>query len=245
MATGRAIELKSEHGGSSGEVVAFRPRADRATAPRQSLDARLARAGFALATQLFNTYDGTDASHDTHVHVPTVIGVLGTLAAEFAQAAASVNRREAMPIATGGWVLGGAADAILFSAEDAGCRTVWQMIVIGAMAAGMPLEATPDMNAIVAHAEATVGEKPYPVLTVASPYRPKALLRAAAARHRHMAQAVAADEGLCSAHEQALVAGAAIAQILKAEARPEPLTLLAAEVMIGAARLTPLPFAVS
>jgi hypothetical protein len=244
MASGRAVEAVANHAAPSGEVVAFRPRGYRSE-PRQSLDERLARAGFALATHIFTAYDGTDPSSDTQVHAGTAIGVLATLAAEFAHAAAAINRRAAVPVAAGGWLLGGAADPILYAADDTGVRTVWHMVLIGALAAGVQDDALPDMHAVVAHAEATVGEKPYPVLTVASPLRPRALLRAAAARHRHEAQAIAAEEGLCAPHEQALVCGAAIAHIIKTESRAAPLTLLAAEVLIGAARLAPLPFAVS
>jgi hypothetical protein len=228
---------------ATGQVVAFRPKAGRA--PRQGFDERLVRAGLAIAAQVFNAYDGTDPDAPSSVHVPTVIGVLATLAAEAALQAAVVNRRAAADVAPGGWVLGGPADAILFSAADDGVSTVWQVIASGAVDAAVSAADMPDLDSILAHVEAHVGAKPYPVLTVASTFRPKALLRAAAARLRQLIQGFAADEGLCTPHEQALACGAAIAQVIRSEPRPEVLTRLAAEVLLGAARLAPLPFAAS
>jgi hypothetical protein len=245
MATGRALEQSIAATQIGGEVVSFRARAERSTKPRQSMDERLQRAGFAVASELFTAYEGTDVTAGSQVHAPTVVAILATLAAEFAQAASAVNRRDSVRVTEAGWVLGGAADTILFAAEQAsGTTTVWQVVADAAIARGLTASELPDMQAVVARAEAAIGDKPYPVLTVASSYRPKALLRAAAARHRLIAQAHAADEGLCSAHEQALVMGAAIGQIIRHEERPAPLTLLAAEAMIGGARLAPLPFAV-
>lgn len=244
MATGRAIEQMSPLARAGGEVVSFRARAERSTPPRQSITERVDRAGFAAAAHLFAAYEGTDVQTESQVHAPTVVAVLATLGAEFAQAAAAENRRDGVPVSAGGWVLGGGADTILFAADAAsGVATVWQKLVEAARAAGVAGEDLPDMAAIVAHAEASIGEKPYPVFTVASPFRPKALLRAAAARHRHAIQSLAADEGLCSAHEQALVMGAAMGHVIRHEPRPATLTFLAAEAMTGAARLAPLPFA--
>jgi hypothetical protein len=245
MATGRALEQISTETQVGGEVVSFRARADRLTKPRQSMDDRLQRAGFAVASELFTAYEGTDITAGSQVHAPTVVAILATLAAEFAQAASAVNRRDSVAVNEAGWVLGGAADVILFAADKAsGMATVWDVVEAAAISRGLNASELPDMQAVAAHADATIGDKPYPVLTVASSYRPKALLRAAAARHRHIAQAHAADEGLCSAHEQALVMGAAIGQIIRHEERPAPLALLAAEAMTGGARLAPLPFAV-
>lgn len=244
MATGRAVELVASLPQRQGDVVSFRRRATTSTPPRLAFEERLRRAGFALAAELFLAYEGTDPTAETDVHAATVVGVLATLAAEFAQAAVALNRRTTAPVAAGGWVLGGEADTILYALDaDTGVATVWQLIAAGATDAGLGRQDLPDLGTVLAHTEATIGEKPFPVVTVSSAFRPKALLRAAAARHRHLAQALAADEGLCTPHEQALVIGAAIGEIIRHDQRPAPLTLLAAEVMLGSARLTPLPFA--
>ncbi len=245
MARGYSVDLLSPERAvaTTGHVVAFKPNAARPA--QQSFDQRLTRAGLAIASQVFNAYDGTDPSAASGVHVPTVISVLATLAAEAALQAATLNRRAESEIAPGGWVLGGPADGILFSSADDGVRTIWQVIAAGSAAAGVAQADMPDMATVLAHAQANVGEKPYPVLTVASTFRPKALLRAAAARLRHPIHGFAADEGLCTPHEQALACGAAIANVIRNESRPEVLTRLAAEVLLGAARLAPLPFAAS
>lgn len=244
MATGRAVEQIKVGFEARGEVVPFRRLAERSTRPQQTIEERLDRAGYAVAAQLFAAYEGTDVDADSQVHAPTVVAILATLAAEFAQAAAVVQRRDTNRIGASGWVAGGAADVVLYAAaDDCGFTTVWQMIVTAARDAGLAADDLPDIASVVAHVEATVGEKPFPVFTVASSLRPKALLRAAAARHRHTVQALAADEGLCSPHEQALVMGAAIGHVIRHEPRPAPLTLLAAEAMTGGARLAPLPFA--
>jgi hypothetical protein len=245
MARGHSIDaMHAEHQAlSTGQVIAFRQQTARA--PKFAFDDRLARAGLAIAAQVMNAYDGTDPTTPSSVHVPTVIGVLATLAAEAALQAATLNRRFEARVGPGGWVQGGPADGILFSAADDGVRTIWQVIEAGAIDAGVIATELPDLETVLAHAEAHVGSKPYPVLTVASTYRPKALLRAAAARLRHPVQGFAAEEGLCTPHEQALACGAAIAHVIRSEARPEVLCRLAAEVLLGAARLEPLPFAAS
>lgn len=224
-------------------LVAFRPVPGRSTPPRQPFAHRLARAGLAIASHVVDSQSGT--ADDGHaVHAGTVVAILATLAAEAGLAAAAVNRRVSLDVAPGGWVRGGVADTILFQGVDNGSlTTVWDLVAASASEAGVPADAVPDLDAVLARAEAGVGTKPYPVLTVPPGARPRSIVRAAAARQRHAAHAYAADEGLCTPHEQALALGAAIAQVVRTEPDPAVLTQLAAEMLVGASRLAPMPFA--
>ncbi len=228
----------------TGQVVAFRRVRGRSTPPRQPFEHRLARAGLAIAAHVVEASSGTAPNGDG-VHAGTVVGILATLAAEAGLQAASVNRREAVQTAVGGWVYGGAADVILFQGtQQGGITTVWDFIAAAAVEVGVPDAALPDLDVVLARAEAHIGVKPYPVLTVPPAHRPRTVLRAAAARHRHVVHAFCADEGLCTAHEHALALGAAIAQVIRTEEAPGLLANLAAEVLVGAARLAPMPYAV-
>ena len=242
MASKPALDVAILPVRETGEVVAFRSHRSRSTPPRQPFEHRLARAGLAIAAHLVEHSAGT-APDGESVHPGTVVGILATLAAEAAVQAASVHRRAAIETAPGGWVLGGVADPILFTGMT-GAATVWDFVSSAAAEVGVPEAAFPDLGAVLAHAEAHIGSKPYPVLTVATALRPRCILRAAAARHRHAIHAYAADEGLCTAHEQALALGAAIAQVIRTEDDPAGLAALAAEVLVGAARLAPMPYAV-
>lgn len=247
MASNRAIDgqLAPTPTRENGHVVAFRAKHGRTSPPRQPFEHRLARAGLAIAAHVVDQCAGTAPDGQT-MHAGTVIGILATLAAEAGLQAASINRRASLEAAPGGWIVGGAADAILFAgAEQGGVTTVWDFIAAAAQEAGVQPSALPDLGAVLAHAEANIGAKPFPVLTVAPSIRPRTIVRAAAARHRHAIHALAADEGLCTAHEQALTLGAAIAQVIRTEPQPALLAHLAAEMLVGAARLAPMPYAVA
>lgn len=236
MATGRARH-ETAPPGAPATVVAFRPRSMRTAS--HPLDDRLDRAGFAIATAVIEASGADDAGD---MHSPTVVGVLATLAAEAALAAAGLIRRDTITSTPGGWVTGGPADGILQTWSTDGSRTVWDCVVAAARSSAGHVAA--DFQTIIAHAEAHAGSKPYPVFSVPAAFRPRSLLRPAAARLRHAVHHLAADEGLCTPHEQALACGSAIGHVLRHEG-PDPMLIrLAAEALIGAARLTPLPFAV-
>ena len=251
MASNRAIDgdlapsSTREPGQDLGQVIAFRPKHGRSSPPRQPFEHRLARAGLAIAAHVVEHSAGT-APDGESVHAGTVIGILATLAAEAGLQAASINRRASLDAAPGGWISGGAADAILFAGSaHGGVTTVWDFIAAAAQESGVKSTALPDLGAVLAHAEAHIGAKPFPVLTVAPAIRPRTIVRAAAARHRHAIHALAAAEGLCTAHEQALTLGAALAQVIRTEPEPALLAHLAAEMLVGAARLAPMPYAVA
>ncbi len=244
MATKPAFDVAAGLVRETGQIVSFRAVRGRSTPPRQPFEHRLARAGLAIAAHVIEANAGTSPD-GASVHTGTVVGILATLAAEAGLQAASVNRREAVPTAVGGWIYGGVADAILFKGmTQGGVTTVWDFVAAAAVEVGVPEAAFPDLDVVLGRAEAHMGEKPYPVLTVPPAHRPRAVLRAAAARHRHAIHAFCADEGLCTAHEQALALGAAIAQVIRTEEQPAILATLAAEVLVGAARLAPMPYAV-
>jgi hypothetical protein len=245
MASKFAFDAASETPVHLGQVVSFRAARGRSTPPRQPFEHRLARAGLAIAAHLIDACMGTTPDGE-NVHAGTVIGILATMAAEAGLQAASINRREALPAAVGGWINGGVADAILFKGvPQSGVTTVWDFVAAAADEMGVPDSLLPNLDLVLARAEAHIGEKPYPVLTVPPAFRPRAVLRAAAARHRHTVHAFCADEALCTPHEQALALGAAIAQVIRTEDAPDVLATLAAEVLVGAARLAPMPYAVS
>lgn len=261
MSTGRineSVELEATPQRSaivaSGNVIALSSAIRRNRPPAVSLDQRLQRAGLAIATHLFNAYDGSiglDGGDATTVHTGTIVGVLSTLAAENAQQAATVSSRTPLDVSDDGWVSGGPADGLLFGYGwayrdgDGVSLTVWDLIATAAHAAGVATSDLPDIAVIVARAEANFGSKPCPILTVAHDVRPRTLLRPAAARHRIETAGLAADEGLCMPAEQALAYGAAIAQVLLHEPNPTVHTHLAAEVLIGAARLSAMPYAMA
>lgn len=247
MALDRAIDddFAPVSNSETGQVVAFRRPQGRSSPPRHPFEHRLARAGLAIAAHVVEACSGT-APDGASVHAGTVVGILATLAAEAGLQAASINRRANLEAAPGGWIRGGAADAILFAGSGNGSvTTVWDFIAAAAADVRVAPNALPDLGAVLAHAEAHIGAKPFPALTVAPAIRPRTIVRAAAARHRHVVHALAADEGLCTAHEQALALGAAIAQVIRTEPEPALLARLAAEMLVGAARLAPMPYAVA
>lgn len=220
--------------------------------PVVSFEQRLDRAGLAIAAHLFAAYEGTgDSSECTDAHAGTMVALLATLAAEAALQAAEVSAREPLSTTRDGWVHGGPADGLLFcyGREFAGARalgrSVWDLVAEAARSVGVEVPGVTDLERIVARAEANLGTKPCPILTVPTAFKPRALLRPAAARHRHDTAALAAAEGLCASAEIALAHGAAIAQVIRHEPDADTLVLLAAETLIGAARLTPLPFALN
>ncbi len=238
--------------GSPGAEVLSLAGARRHRQPLVGFDQRLDRAGLAIASYLFAAYDGTDTASDTaEAHAGTMVAILATLAAEAALQAAEVFAREPLSTTRDGWVHGGPADGLLFryGAAFAGPRalgrSVWDLAADACRAVGVTPPSASDLERIVARAEANLGTKPCPILTAPTEFRPRALLRPAAARHRHETAALAAAEGLCSSAEIALAHGAAIAQVIRHEPDAGTLALLAAEGLIGAARLTPLPFALN
>lgn len=249
---GRPTDARAADAGplrrQSGDVVAFRRRLDRPHPPAVlTIEDRLARAGFAIAAHLFEAYEGTKS---TGAHPGTVVAVLATLAAESALQAVELNRRAPLDMTSDGWITGGPADHLLFRAEQPVWQrghglSVWDLVAEAARSTGVAADAMPDLALALARAEAHAGTRPYPVVTVASPHRPRALLRPAAARHRIECAGLAAAESLCTPAELALAYGAAIGQLISREAAPECLTQLAAEVLIGAARLAPLPYALT
>lgn len=240
MSSGPAIAHAPAASTDRTEVVAFRARPDRFG--YRALDRRLDRAGLSVASHVVDALDHSDTGV---VHMPTVIAVLAVMAAEAALTAASIQTRTAIEVRTGGWIVGGPADAILFrfADEGGGGATVWDTVLSAACAAPIPLAELPDLALIVAEAEARLGQKPFPVYSVVPHLRPHGVPRATAARLRHGLYRRAADEGLCTAHEQALVFGAAIGAVVRREATPVPLLHLAAEAVVAGARLSPLPFA--
>lgn len=223
--------------------------------PRQavvSFAERLDRAGLAIASHLFAAYEGTDTDLDAgEAHAGTMVAILATLAAEAALQAAEVAARAPLVTTRDGWVQGGPADGLLFryGREFAGARatgaSVWDLVAESARAVGAAAPGGSDLERIVARAEAHLGSKPCPILTVPADFKPRSLLRPAAARHRHETASLAAAEGLCASAEIALAHGAAIGQVIRHEPDADVLALLAAETLIGAARLTPLPFALN
>jgi hypothetical protein len=227
---------------SPAAILPFRP-GSRSTPPQTPFPHRLARAGLSIASHVHEACEGTAVGGDG-VHIGTLVGILATLAAEAALQAACDNRRVGLDVAPGGWVRGGIADPLLFQGTSGGAvTTVWDLVITPAMDRAAPV--FPDLDAVLAQAEAAVGERPYPLLTVSPDLKPRALLRATAARHRHAVLALAADEGLATAHEHALALGAALAHVVRAENGHAEVLQLAAEVLIGAARLAPIPYAVS
>jgi hypothetical protein len=225
----------------AGNVVPFARR----PGPAAPLAARLERSGLAIASHLFAAYDGTLPDSRSGAHAGTIIAILATLAAEHALQAVELNRRAPLDVTREGWITGGPADDLLIrnaTSDERLALSVWDVVLANAWAADLSI---PDLAAALARAEAMIGNRPYPPLTVATELRPKALLRSAAARHRAATAGLAAAEGLCMPGELALAHGAAVGRVIRHEAQPAGLLQLAAEVLIGAARLVPLPYALA
>jgi hypothetical protein len=222
------------------KVVAFQAR--RGPGIESALDQRLRRAGLAVATVVVEAVAVDDTCD---VHMPTVLVVCAHLAAEAALQAAVVASRQPLATRPGGWILGGPADHILFAAAAAFERsaTIWAPIAAAGEERGVQRSGMPDLKQIVAMAETALGSKPFPVYTVAAHALPRGIPRATAARLRHTIHGLAADEGLCTPHEQALACSHAVAEVIRRESEPAVLLQLAAEALISAARQTPLPFA--
>jgi hypothetical protein len=237
--------------GAGADVVAFRMLAS-GRGPALALRQRMIRAGEAVAAHIcdaFDTFD-LDTAEGRARHAATVTGVLATLAAECALRAAETQSRAPLVTAADGWVVGAPADGLLFrngetyAPSDGFAPTVLD-IVAEALLDCDPGARLPNLDQIVALAESHMGAVPFPIVTTPAPWRPQALLRAAAARHRTQVAALSAECGFLMQGEVALVLGEAIGLVLRHSEAPGVVATIAAEVAISAARLAPLAYAIN
>lgn len=233
------------------DVVAFRMLAS-GRGPAVALRQRMIRAGEAIAAHICDAFDTFDleTAEGRARHAATVAGVLATLAAECALRAAETQSRAPLVTTADGWVVGAPADGLLFRngetyAPRSGIAPTVLDIVAEALVDCDPAARLPDLDQIVALAESHMGAVPFPIVTTPLPWRPQALLRAAAARHRTQIAALAADCGFLMQGEVALVLGEAIGLVLRHSEAPAVVATLAAEVTISAARLAPLAYAIN
>jgi hypothetical protein len=175
------------------------------------------------------------------IHAETIIGAAAALAGDFALRGAIEDAGITLP-EKDSWVVGGVADPVLYGNEQPGNHTAWSVIRAVALRAGAAEADLPNMEAVVARTTAAVGGSPFPPLTLPSKHYPKEWSPNACPRFRPQMDAIAERNGLSKADMAGLfgvVIGILIEQT-KEMLSPAIAATLAAEVMIGVARMAPL-----
>lgn len=178
------------------------------------------------------------AYRDAHgIHAETIVGAAAALAGEFAL------RASAKKIPAAGWVIGGAADELLYRGEEFNRITLWSFLKLSAKAAGVPVGEVPEIGEIVARTGAAVGSSPFPPLTISDAHYPHEWSPEAGPKFRHLVGRIAATHAL-TPDEIALSLAMVIMMLInqaKELVPPQILIRLAAEIMIGVSRMAPLP----
>lgn len=170
------------------------------------------------------------------VHAETIIGAAAALCGEFALCAAAEKSGQVLP--DSGWVVGGIADALLYSGEI----SAWTLIRVAAARAGADDAALPDMAEIVARTASAIGGSPFPQLSVPNQHYPHEWSPNACPRHRAAIAEIADRHGLSG--EETVLALALSVSILISQTKeviaPALTARLAADIMIGVSRMAPM-----
>lgn len=175
------------------------------------------------------------------IHAETVIGGGAALAGEFALRAAGIDLPKGPA-----WVAGGIADPLLYSAGDDKV-TMWALLKLGAVNAGLSPEDVPDVAEIVVRTDKAIGQSPFPPLSVGREHFPLEWSPDAAPRFRDAIKSIAIRHQLDPA-ETALAIIFAIMMLIEETKHlvPVKVTLrLATEIMIGVSRMAPVESPIS
>jgi hypothetical protein len=170
------------------------------------------------------------------IHAETIIGAAAALCGEFALRAAAEESGQVLP--ESGWVVGGIADALLYSGEI----SAWTLIRVAAARAGADDAALPDMAEIVARTASAIGGSPFPPLSIPNEHHPHEWSPNACPRHRAAIAEIADRHGLSG--EETVLALALSVSILISQTKqviaPALTARLAADIMIGVSRMAPM-----
>jgi hypothetical protein len=179
------------------------------------------------------------ATGDKFVNAETVIGAAAALAGEYAL------RSTGQPLPqTPTYIAGGPQDGILYTdmAKVPAGPTAWGIIVMAALQAGAAPGDVPSIPEVMTRTVAAFGKSPFPPLTVPLQYWPKEWSPNAGPRLRYKLGAIGIKYDL-SAAELVLALAGAIARLIamtKDVLAPAIAATLAAEIMIGTSRMSPL-----
>lgn len=175
------------------------------------------------------------------VHSETIIGAMAALAGEFALYAVE----PVLP--DDGWVYSEAVNGLLFENETKGQTTLWSAIRVGARRAGASPDDLPDPIDVVARVAQSVGQSPFPPLSVPKKYYPHEWSPNACPKYRNQIAKLALEQNL-SATESAIALGYGIGLLIAKTSDtlpPAVAATLALEIMIGVSRMAPLKEPVS
>lgn len=183
---------------------------------------------------------GDKELHIDRLPLNAMIGALAAMVGEFALRSQII--KAGLSVRPGhGWVHGSAADGLLFR-DGRGYRgakaiglSVWDFI-----APHCPANEHPDLDAIVARTEAAIGGSPFPPLTIPNDQYPSEWSPNACVRHRQAVMTLALEHGESDPAGIAASLGIGIAVLVGHSNSPAIMAQLAAEVMIGTARMIPL-----
>jgi hypothetical protein len=173
------------------------------------------------------------------VNAETVIGAAAALVGEYALRSTGLRLPE-----TPTYIAGGPQDGILYTdmAKVPAGPTAWGVIAMAALQAGAEPRELPSIPDVMARTAAAFGKSPFPPLTVPQEYWPKEWSPNAGPRLRYDVGTIGMKHDLSAAELVMALAGTIchLIALTKDVLPPAIAATLAAEIMIGTARMAPL-----
>ena len=172
------------------------------------------------------------------VHAPSVIGAAAALTGEFAQRAGDIRFDTGKP----GYVFGDAINEVLLEGAEKGRATVWDCLRRAGRDAGLSERDIVDPIEVIRNVAAAVGGPSFPPLTVPTEHYPHEYSPNACVRLRPKVIAIA-DRLELSRRDLAIGLAMAIYGLilLTKDVIPPAISVrLAAEIVFGVAKMTPL-----
>ena len=188
-------------------------------------------AGVQITRFLMQSYQ-----NDQGIHCETIIGAAAALAGEF------VLRASEPTLPDSGWVTSTKSTGLLFENEARGKMSMWTIIRVGAEKAGAAPDALPDPVEVVGRVAASLGQSPFPPLSVPEEHFPHDWSPNACPTHRDEIERIGAENGL-SPSDLALELAMCIVFLMhqaKDVLPPVIAATLALEIMIGVSRMAPM-----
>lgn len=178
----------------------------------------------------------SEYKNERGVHAETIIGAMAALAGEFALRASEPTLPDE------GWVHSETVNGILFENETKGQMTLWAAVRKGAIRRGASPDSLPDPQDVVACTAKSVGQSPFPPLSIPENYYPLEWSPNACPKYRAQIEKLAMEQGL-STTECAIALGFSVGLLIAKTSDilpPAIAATLALEIMIGVSRMAPL-----
>jgi hypothetical protein len=170
------------------------------------------------------------------IHCETIIGAAAALAGEFALRASEPTLPDSR------WVTSTKSTGLLFENEARGEMSMWTIIRVGAEKAGAAPKALPDPVEVTGRVAASLGQSPFPPLSVPEEHAPHEWSPNACPLLRDAVERIGRENGL-SPQDLALELAMCITFLIhqaKDVLPPAIAATLALEIMIGVSRMVPM-----